>query len=473
MHAPWNKAARQVSDDTVSSESSENSATSSTKPRTSVRSSFMEDKTLQTFSERCMNVFSTILVCSNVLFVGIKVQINLERAKKGLSDSPWLLAVDVCFALAFILEFLLRMALRGRQLLSKDERGWTLFDLVVISTSILEYTTETQDLSFMRVLRITRVTRLFRVLRGVSYVHQLRLMLASMMSSFISLAWAAGFVAFFLYMVAVFIDTDVTTYVRSAREVDSHVLDLYGSVPITMLSLFMSITGGNDWEYFMIPLQTMSYHFYTFFFVTYMFITVFGIMNVLTGIFCDAASRVQEVDKELVISEQLAQADAVAGEFKELFNMCSVGGGLDMRALDTRLSDPDVVDLLKFMELDVKDASGLFDLLDVDGNGIVDVDEFVSGLMRLKGPARSIDVATLLHQSRRLYVRVVALAKFADDNFAKLDARLSGESTSRRAARMDEAIMHEEERERADASAVLRRQQKLVTNRSNHKNFFF
>merc|ERR1740121_2840658 len=51
--------------------------------------------------------------------------------------------------------------------------------------------------------------------------------------------------------------------------------------------------------------------------------------------------------------------------------------------------------LLASLDLEISDVDAFFNLLDYDGNGAVDIDEFTLGCMRLKGTARSLDVARL------------------------------------------------------------------------------
>mmetsp|Transcript_67386 Transcript_67386/g.191245 ORF Transcript_67386/g.191245 Transcript_67386/m.191245 type:complete len:138 (-) Transcript_67386:115-528(-) len=61
---------------------------------------------------------------------------------------------------------------------------------------------------------------------------------------------------------------------------------------------------------------------------------------------------------------------------------------------------------LTALGLDVHDTERLFELLDVNHDGELDVDEFLDGCLRLKGVARSIDVYSLIQQSRLLCKRV-------------------------------------------------------------------
>lgn len=44
---------------------------------------------------------------------------------------------------------------------------------------------------------------------------------------------------------------------------------------------------------------------------------------------------------------------------------------------------------------------GIFQLLD-DGSGIVSIDEFVMGFLRLKGNAKAVDLVTLMYENRKM-----------------------------------------------------------------------
>jgi len=399
-----------------------------------------------TFAANGLMVFSSVLVLLNSIFIGIKVQVTLDKAKQGSHEPLWVFWVDAFLAAAFVFEFFLRLAVLRSQALAKKERAWTLFEFVLIVTNVLEYVMSTYDMILLRALRVLRVARVLRALRGTNHVHELRLILASMLSSLKTLAWASAFLAFILYTVAVFIAMDLTVHIQAAPHVDSLLMELYGDIPTCMLSLFMAITGGNDWEALMRPLQTMSYHFYLLFYVVFVFTTLFGIMNVLTGIFCDAASRVQGVDRELVISDQMEETNKVAKELRALFDMCAQEGSLDLKGLESQLQNPQVVDFLTFLDVNISDVPGLFKVLDVDGTGRVGADEFVVRMMRLRGTARSIDMAMMLHENRKLCAQLSALAQFTEQNFEMLDASMRGEHF-RKGVPLEQFLMKEEANE--------------------------
>jgi len=57
---------------------------------------------------------------------------------------------------------------------------------------------------------------------------------------------------------------------------------------------------------------------------------------------------------------------------------------------------------LHSMGLETVEARGLFKLLDLDNSNSVNIDELISGCLRLKGQARAVDVATIIYENKRM-----------------------------------------------------------------------
>eukprot|EP00812_Abedinium_dasypus_P009257 NODE_2960_length_850_cov_314.744654.p1 GENE.NODE_2960_length_850_cov_314.744654~~NODE_2960_length_850_cov_314.744654.p1 ORF type:complete len:157 (+),score=48.15 NODE_2960_length_850_cov_314.744654:3-473(+) len=58
------------------------------------------------------------------------------------------------------------------------------------------------------------------------------------------------------------------------------------------------------------------------------------------------------------------------------------------------------------LQLDAATMNELFSLLDYDGTGEVGIEDFVTGVWRVTGPPRSLDLCNLLVTSKRLEVSV-------------------------------------------------------------------
>ena len=61
-----------------------------------------------------------------------------------------------------------------------------------------------------------------------------------------------------------------------------------------------------------------------------------------------------------------------------------------------RLNTPAVREYFETLGLSVWDAWSFFKLLDADGGGLVEIEEFLMGCLRLRGQATAIDVGRIL-----------------------------------------------------------------------------
>lgn len=109
-------------------------------------------------------------------------------------------------------------------------------------------------------------------------------------------------------------------------------------------------------------------------------------------------------------------------ELKEIFYDADEdeSGSLSRDEFEQHLNDERVKAYLQTLDLDVADARGLYRLLDLDGMGEVGIEDFVSGCLRLKGPAKSIDVCTLIFENRRLAGKWVSFAHMVANQLESL-----------------------------------------------------
>lgn len=79
---------------------------------------------------------------------------------------------------------------------------------------------------------------------------------------------------------------------------------------------------------------------------------------------------------------------------RDIFEMADKDGSGEVSTAEFKksLSDRGVQEKLKMIDLPVQEAEELFLVLDHDGSGSLNVDEFIGGVMRLKGTAKSKDM---------------------------------------------------------------------------------
>merc|ERR1711874_823493 len=77
-------------------------------------------------------------------------------------------------------------------------------------------------------------------------------------------------------------------------------------------------------------------------------------------------------------------------------------GFIEKSELQSNLRDPALLNCLAAMGMQPEDTERLFWLCDLDNSGNIDIHEFVSGCLRMKGVARSIDVHEVLMLQQRI-----------------------------------------------------------------------
>jgi hypothetical protein len=112
---------------------------------------------------------------------------------------------------------------------------------------------------------------------------------------------------------------------------------------------------------------------------------------VITGVFVESAleSDAEEKDAHMV---------------ERLLNFMANGDNPGMTTLEEfehRLEDPVLCHYFDSCDVDPGEARGLFKLLDANGSGVIDSEEFIMGCLRLRGNAKAIDLATIMYENRR------------------------------------------------------------------------
>jgi hypothetical protein len=142
---------------------------------------------------------------------------------------------------------------------------------------------------------------------------------------------------------------------------------------------------------------------------------------VISGLFISSSVREAENDLEHIIAEKKHEKEKLTNRLKAIFaHMDSEGTDvLTLEMAETCITHPDMQNLLMAMEVEASDAWTLLKLLDVDGDGHIDHDEFVTGCLQLRGSARSIHIAELQTECKWLRDHMVQLMKLCARNFVE------------------------------------------------------
>mmetsp|Transcript_55318 Transcript_55318/g.131989 ORF Transcript_55318/g.131989 Transcript_55318/m.131989 type:complete len:736 (+) Transcript_55318:108-2315(+) len=365
------------------------------------------------FSRNTFDTFSCALIFGHILYIGVEVELGIASAKSGRDEPEWLFLGDMAFALLFAIELFIRIAVDGRRFLKGKDRYWNAFDTFVFVLQAIDAVFHFYRLGALRVLRVVRILRAARVMRTVKYVTELRLMVMSIISTLSSLFWAFLLLLLVLYLVGIGIMQLVEHHIRNDSGImDDQVkyaalLDYYGSLADCLLTLFMSISGGADWNDLLQPLKDFSKA-YVLIYVFYIAFMVFGVTNVLTAIFVESASQIAAIDQDLAIQDQLRRDKSTINMIRAMFHEADEdrSGSLTLVELENLLVNPKYIWAMRLIGVDVSEARRLFQLLDTNESDAVCIEEFITGMMRLKGSAKGVDLASHIYETKRTHCQL-------------------------------------------------------------------
>mmetsp|Transcript_142830 Transcript_142830/g.362583 ORF Transcript_142830/g.362583 Transcript_142830/m.362583 type:complete len:653 (+) Transcript_142830:68-2026(+) len=369
----------------------------------------------------------SVLIVANVLLIGLQADYAVRHVS---GDDPlWMQIFDIFFTLAFTVELALRLCAEGLRHFFLDPRAyrWNCFDSFLVLSSVAEELVKilwfnAPNMSAMRVLRVFRFVRVARVVRVARIFSDLRIMVSGIFVSLKSLVWAILLLFLLAFMFGVLIlefvagqllemDSRPEMFPADLETTRSTLIDHWGSLLTATYTLFLAISGGMDWGDAAGPLIEISW-FFGACFCLYVAVAVFCMLNIVTGVFVENTKNMLSKDETHLIMETIESRKQWLDEVKALWKSFEAEGNVDLKTFVSKVEDVRVQALFRRLGLEVEseNASGLFALLDFDSSGVVEIDEFATGVQMLHGQAKNIDMARLHHMMRVLQRQVGQLA---------------------------------------------------------------
>lgn len=393
----------------------------------------------------CFSSFSFVLITANALFVGAQTQFyallaetHAEQGTELANTEPVeFLAAQCVFCALFILELAVRWNAEGLYgFFAGASFGWNLFDVIIVSQTLLDLILASSNqasagsqISVLRVLRVVRIVRIIRVIRVMRFFRELRMMVYSLMGSLKNLIWIILVLVITFYIFGCAFTTGTTAYLdttASRTEARNTALRAhFGTLDRSIVSLFMAMSGGNDWGQYYDALALLPAQ-YCVLFVLFICFTVFALVNIVTGVFVESAMKSDTKDQELVIHEELESKKQYIDSLKVVFEELDTDGmgTISLAEFERSLSEDNVVAYFNALQLDVSDAHKLFTLLDVDQSHEVSVEEFLDGCFKMQGASRALDVKIMQQEIRYLTECMTSLIRKVDSatsNIARLE----------------------------------------------------
>jgi len=339
------------------------------------------------------------LILLNTIMIGAQTNYCATRL---VQEGPHAFhVVEIASAAFFVLELSLRLFAYKRRFFTMQGWCWNVLDFVVVLFQVVDVGLTALRitksgvpiaLSLVRLLRVLRIIRIVRVVRLLRYMSELRTIVVSLSSSMKPLLSTIVLLALVVYVVGIYFTQLTLDYriahadTEAARELEEY----FGSVSVSVMSLFQTVTGGLEWRDMVLPLMRHVSPAMGIVFGLYIVFTSMALMNIVTGVFVETALQRGREDKDVYMINHL----------KEVFGLLDINrvGTISWSELEAHLDDAKLRAFFKDIDIDISEARGLFHLLDRDRSGTIDADEFLGGCLRLRGPAKSLDMQLVIRE---------------------------------------------------------------------------
>ena len=225
---------------------------------------------LKNFIEsRFINIFITLVILINAITLGLETSEELVSKIGNM-----LIYVDKIALSIFVIELLIKLFVYR---LSFFKSGWNVFDFIIVTIALIPTSGP---------LSILRAFRIFRALRLLSMVPSMKKVIQAMFYAIPGIASVGTIIVLIFYISAVL----VTNFFGNKFE------DWFGSIGESMYSLFQIMTL-ESWSMGIVRPVMKEYPYAWAFFVPFILVTTFAVLNLFIGIIVDAMQHQTNEDE--------------------------------------------------------------------------------------------------------------------------------------------------------------------------------
>jgi len=323
--------------------------------------------------------------------------------------------INAVLTVCFSIELVLRVGAAYFQWeeLQLSTAVWILLDAVIIGLNIVAEIFSGFIVvrpNLLRLLRFARIARLVRLMQHMTMFQSLLILVRSLQVSVGALFWS--FILLFLVqcLVGLILCHSLVDFISDEandEKVRQEVFSHFGTFSRAMVTMF-EITLANWAPTCHLLVDNVS-ETYAIFYILYRCTFVFAIVRVISAVFIAETNRMMADDDELEAQKKDRLKKKYIAKLEKLFLICSNDSGkqyLMWEDFERNLEDETISLWLSTMDIDATDLKAMFEILDeIDHEnepGVIEHNDFVQGLMLMKGQARALDVLYLRKQMNDL-----------------------------------------------------------------------
>lgn len=344
------------------------------------------------------NIFVLCTTFGNIFFIGLEQDFHSEPR-----SIIWFL-FEVVFTVLFLLEMGVRYYALPRRITFWYD-GWNVADLILVLAAtadcfFLRPAGIGGQIRFFTAIRALRVIRLVRLVRMFTAFRELWLLTGGLINSVKALSWVGLVIFMLIYVCGIICTAEIgqndETYAigPSYNGEDWPYKQYFGSVFKSMFTLFQVLTL-DGWADDIVRHVVYRQPLLGAFFIGFILLTSFGLMNVVIGIIVEntlAAAQVVDKRKE---EKQAKSRKATVEQLVSILERSDASRSGLISIEELRAANQSVIVQKKFESIGLKfeEVEHIFGLLDVDRSGRIELIRFENACRELVGGGKRRDIA--------------------------------------------------------------------------------
>jgi len=215
--------------------------------------------------------------------------------------------------------------------------------------------------------------------------------------------WISGVMVFCIFMCSVVTTQELRNYTGLHSD---EISEKFGTLSSSMYTHFELLTL-DDWSHTAALVSEHCGVGWRWFFIVYVVVVGFCLMALLTAIITDQTMNALNEDRSFKEKSRRLQNETLAQEVRKIFFEIDRDGSgtLTKQELTNVVNIPYLREIFENMNFphSEEELADLFDVIDADGSGGIQIDEFVDSITKIQGEARAKELFTLrVFSSRKL-----------------------------------------------------------------------
>lgn len=338
--------------------------------------------------------------------------------------------INTIFLVLYCLESVLRFYVQRWEFF---KYGWNNFDLSIIclgvTGEVLALALDGSSIENMQLLRSIRMVRLLRLSRVLVSFQELYALVCGLTSCVRTLMWAAGLILMTLTVWSIISVEYLSPLMMEIEEAGMYSTcswcpTAFDSIMLSNLTFFQIISG-DGWS--TLGRALIEKHpWAALIFVAVIFMVVFGQLNLIIAAIVDTAAMAREDDVQTLAKRRESERTSTWNAFVLLCLDLDEDGSGDITLEELKAGIETSQELKAYMAvlgIDNDDIDQIFELLDVDGDGMITHLEFCTQLYKM----RTAEVKTNVHRVKHYVDRIWEAVTDTEMRVRRLEKQITGE----------------------------------------------